>query len=103
VLRSLRTQMPELLETARALPSLLKAAVHRSQGGQFHMQVESPAIEQIRTELRQASRRRDGVTVGATILLGGLVWLGVNGAGAWPGWLLSVAGAGWLAVAARRS
>jgi len=42
------------------------------------MQVESPAIEEIRTELRQAGRRRDGVTVGATILLGGLVWLGVN-------------------------
>ena len=102
VLRSLRTQMPELLETARALPSLLKAAVHRSQGGQFHMQVESPAIEEIRTELRQAGRRRDGVTVGATILLGGLVWLGVNGGGAWPGWLLAIAGAGWLLVAMRR-
>src|ERR1700730_11275152 len=94
VFRSLRTQMPELLETARALPSLLKAAVHRSQGGQFHMQVESPAIEEIRTELRQAGRRRDAVTVGATILLAGLVWLGVNGAGAWPGWVVSAAGGG---------
>jgi ubiquinone biosynthesis protein len=103
VFKSLRTQMPELLEAARALPSLLKAAVHRSQGGQFHMQVESPAIEEIRTELRKAGRRREAVTVGAAILLGGLVWLGVNGGGAWPGWLLSVAGAGWLIVAARRA
>src|SRR3954452_10143437 len=46
VFKSLHTQMPELLEAARALPSLLKAAVHRSQGGIFHMQVESPAVEE---------------------------------------------------------
>jgi ubiquinone biosynthesis protein len=102
VLRNLRTQMPELLQAARALPSLLKAAVHRSQGGIFHMQVESPAVEEIRTELRKAGRRRDAVTVGAAILLGGLVWLGVNGTGDWPGWMLTVLGTGWLLVAARR-
>src|SRR5258707_842186 len=54
------------------LPAL-RNSVHRSQGGQFRMQVESPAIEEIRTELRKAGRRRDAVTVGAAILLGGLV------------------------------
>lgn len=102
VLRNLRTQMPELLEAARALPSLLKAAVHRSQGGVFHMQVESPAIEEIRAELRKAGRRRDAVTVGAAILLGGLVWLGVNGAGDWLGWTLTAFGSVWLLVASRR-
>ncbi|GAC1461012.1 MAG: ubiquinone biosynthesis regulatory protein kinase UbiB [Steroidobacteraceae bacterium] len=102
VFKSLRTQMPELLETARALPSLLKAAVHRSQGGHFHMQVESPAMEEIKTELRQAGRRRDAVTVGGAILLGGLVWLGVNGGGYWPGWVLTALGAAWLVVASRR-
>jgi ubiquinone biosynthesis protein len=102
VFRNLRTQMPELLEVARALPSLLKAAVHRSQGGILHMQVESPAAEEIRNELRQAGRRRDAVTVGAAILLGGLVWLGVNGAGDWPGWVLTLLGAGWLRVAWHR-
>ena len=99
VFKSLRTQMPELLEAARALPSLVKAAVHRSQGGIFHMQVESPAVEEIKTELRQAGRRRDAVTVGAAILLGGLVWLGVNGAGAWPGWLLTGGGIVWALAA----
>jgi ubiquinone biosynthesis protein len=102
VLKSLKTQMPELLETARALPSLLKAAVHRSQGGVFHMQVESPAVEKIRTELRKAGRRRDAVTVGAAILLGGLVWLAVNGGGAWPGWVLTALGTAWLVLASRR-
>ncbi len=102
VLKSLRTQMPELLEAARALPSLLKAAVHRSQGGVFHMQVDSPAIEEIKTELRAVGRRRDAVTVGAAIVLGGLVWLGMNGASDWRGWALTGFGILWLAVAARR-
>ena len=102
VFKSLRTQMPELLEAARALPSLLKAAVHRSQGGIFHMQVESPAVEEIKAELRLAGRRRDAVTVGAAILLGGLVWLGVNGAGDWHGWALTALGTAWLLVASRR-
>jgi ubiquinone biosynthesis protein len=102
VFKTLRTQMPELLEAARALPSLLKAAVHRSQGGVFHMEVESPAVEEIKTELRQAGRRRDAVTIGAAILLGGLVWLGANGGDSWTGWALAALGTGWLAVASRR-
>jgi hypothetical protein len=103
VFKSLRTQMPELIEAARALPSLIKAAVHRSQGGVFHMQVESPAVEEMRVEMRKAGRRRrDAVTVGAAILLGGLVWLGLRGSGDWPAWLLTGIGIGWLLVAAWR-
>ena len=102
VFRNLRQQMPELLEAARAMPSLLKAAVQRSQGGIFHMQVESPAVEEIRREMRRAGRRRDGVTVGAAILLGGLVWLGVNGLGFWQGWSLAALGAAAVLIASRR-
>jgi ubiquinone biosynthesis protein len=102
VLKSLRTQVPELVEAARALPSLLKAAVHRSQGGLFHAQVESPAVEEIKVALQRASRRREATTVGAAIVLGGLVWLAVQGGGAWPGWLLLAVGVGWLVVASRR-
>jgi ubiquinone biosynthesis protein len=102
VLKSLRTQVPELVEAARALPSLLKAAVHRSQGGLFHAQVESPAVEEIKVALQRAGRRREATTVGAAIVLGGLVWLAVQGGGAWPGWLLLAVGVGWLVVASRR-
>jgi fatty acid desaturase len=98
----LRTQLPELLEAARALPSVLKAAVHRSQGGLIHAQVESTAIEAVKAELRRASRRREAMTLGAAILLGGLVWLGVNGVAAWPGWLLLAIAAGWLLMGSRR-
>jgi ubiquinone biosynthesis protein len=98
VFKSVRTQMPELLEAARALPSLLKAAVHRSRGGIFHMQLDSPALEEMRAQMRKAGRRRDGVTVGAAILLGGLVWLGVDGPAYPPGWALTAFGSVWILV-----
>jgi ubiquinone biosynthesis protein len=101
VFRSLRTQAPELLEVARALPSLIKAAVHRAQGGVLRTQVDSPAIEEMRAELARAGRRRDATTVGAAILLGGLVWLGVTAGSEWPGWALTVLGIVWLLVASR--
>jgi hypothetical protein len=102
VIKSLRVQMPELIEAARALPTLLKAAVQRAQGGVLRMEVESPAIEELKAEVRAAGRRRDAVTVGAAILLGGLVWLAVGGGAQWPAWALSLFGTVWLVVAWRR-
>jgi ubiquinone biosynthesis protein len=102
VLKDLRRQMPELIEAARTLPALLKGAVQRARGGVLRMEVESPAIEELRDEIRRAGRRRDAVTVGAAILLGGLVWLAVGGPGQWPGWLLSLFGTAWLTAAWRR-
>jgi ubiquinone biosynthesis protein len=102
LLKSLRQQAPELIEAARALPSLIKGVVERARGGALRRQVDSPAIEALRAEIRRTSRRRDAITIGAAILLGGLVWLGIEAGTDWPGWALSVAGAIWLAVAWQR-
>ena len=102
LLKSLRQQAPELIEAARALPALIQGAVQRARGGTLRMQIDAPAIEALREEMRRSSRRRDAITVGAAILLGGLVWLGVEAGTGWPGWILTVAGALWLALAWRR-
>ena len=102
LLKSLRQQAPELIEAARALPALLKGAVQRARGGTLRMQIDAPAIEALQEEVRRSSRRRDAITVGAAILLGGLVWLGVDGGVGWPGWVLTAAGAIWVGVGWRR-
>ena len=102
LLKSLRQQAPDLIEAARALPALLKGAVQRARGGTLKMQVDSPAIEALQTEIRRNGRRRDSMRIGSVLLLGGLVWLGVNGAAEWPGWVLSVGGAVWTVLAWRR-
>ena len=59
------------------------------------VRVEQSGIRELRAELRAGSRRRDGTVIGATLLLGGLVWLAV-GASLLPG--LVLAGAGGLTI-----
>jgi ubiquinone biosynthesis protein len=100
VLKDLRRQLPELIEAARTMPALVKGAVQRARGGVLRMQIESPAVvEDLKEEIRRVGRRRDTVTVGAAILLGGLVWLAVSGTAEWPGWALALLGTAWLTVA----
>ncbi|HEX5208746.1 MAG TPA: ubiquinone biosynthesis regulatory protein kinase UbiB [Steroidobacteraceae bacterium] len=100
VFRSLRVQMPELLEAARVLPTVIKGALHRAQGGIVRMLVETPEVEALRAEIRRANRRRDAFTVGAVVLLGGLVWLALDRT-IWPGWTLTALGVGGLLAAHR--
>ena len=102
LLKSLRQQAPELIEAARALPAVIKGAVQRARGGPVRMQVESAALEALREEIRDSARRRDVITVGAAILVSGLVWLAVSDGADWPGWALTGAAVAWLAVAWRR-
>ena len=100
VFRSLRVQMPELLEAARVLPTVIKGALHRAQGGIVRMLVETPEVEALRAEIRRANRRRDAFTVGAVVLLAGLVWLALDRT-TWPGWTLTALGVGGLLAAHR--
>ncbi len=99
-LHALRTELPELIEAARALPALVKGVVQRAQGGMLRMLVETPAIELLHAELRRGHRRRDAVIVGAAAFLGGIVWLAL-GRTAWPGWTLTGAGVAWLVIVYR--
>jgi ubiquinone biosynthesis protein len=102
VLKSLRRQAPDLIEAARALPALIKGTVERARGGTLKMQIDAPAIEALEAEIRRNGRRRDAITIGSAILLGGLVWLGAGVGTPWPGWVLSIGGTIGLVVAWRR-
>ncbi len=75
ILRTLRTQLPELIEVARVLPPILKSTLQRAEGGMLRMLVETPAVELLHAELRRGHKRRDAVILGAAALLGGIVWL----------------------------
>jgi ubiquinone biosynthesis protein len=101
VFSSIRKQWPELLEAARTLPQLFARGVQRAQHGSLRMQIESPQIDELRAALRASNRRRDAITIGAVILLGGLFWLVAGRNPEWPGWAITVLGAGWLLTAWR--
>jgi ubiquinone biosynthesis protein len=98
LLRDLRDHAPELIEAARGVPAALHALVERERGAAARV---SPLLEleALRAELRVAARRRDGLTVGAALMLGGLLWLGTMHGAAWPGWVLFGAGVAALAYA----
>ncbi|HEY3808816.1 MAG TPA: hypothetical protein VGL50_02670, partial [Steroidobacteraceae bacterium] len=53
------------------------------------------AIDQLRQEAAQHRRRSDRIVVGAALMLGGVLWLGMRLNPHWPG---IVAGASGLAV-----
>jgi len=102
VLQSLRVQLPELVEAARSIAPLIKGLVHRARDGNLRLKLDTPDMEAIKSALSESGRRREAVTVGAAIVLGGLVWLAVGRGAPWPGWALLAIGVVWVIAARRR-
>jgi len=108
LMRSLRASAPELLEALRGLPALIATRLRRDSavaaappaapaalkpGAQLREELRDELRQELRQELREERRARTLVTVGAALLLGGLIWLAIDGGGAWPGWVLVAGGA----------
>ncbi|MFO1425804.1 MAG: ubiquinone biosynthesis regulatory protein kinase UbiB [Steroidobacteraceae bacterium] len=102
VVQGLRTQLPEVLEAMRSLPPLIRTAMQRAHDGTLRLQVAAEEFDSLKRTISDSNRRRDAVTVGAVLLLGGLVWLAVGRSPQWPGAALSIAGAAWLLLRWRR-
>jgi len=88
VLRSMRSQLPDVIDTVRALPPLLRVAAERAEDGRLRLGVEALEIEELRREIQADRARRDRVTLAAVLLLGGIVWLALARQPVWPGWAL---------------
>jgi len=96
----LRRQLPDLSEAIRSVPQLLQTIVQQASEGRLRLKVEQSGVDELREELRRSARRRDATVVAAAVLLGGVVWLALDGL-TWPAALTIVVGlAG--AVFARR-
>jgi ubiquinone biosynthesis protein len=92
IFASVRAHAPKILDTLRELPALLAAQLRR---GTEPPERAPPGagLAELRAELRREARRRDLVTLGAALLLGGLVSLAVSGGHTVAGWALIAAGA----------
>jgi ubiquinone biosynthesis protein len=89
--RELRARVPGLVEAVRGLPGLLGLLLEREQT-RLQPPAPAPEVSELRAALERSARRREAATLGAALLLGGLVWLAVAREPAWVGWGLLIAG-----------
>ena len=101
LIRSLRTQLPEIVSALRSLPPLINGAVQHARDGSLRLQVEARGVDELHRAIERTQRRRDGMLFAAAALLGGIVWLALDRDPAWPGWAL-VAVATLTALVTRR-
>jgi ubiquinone biosynthesis protein len=99
ILRELRLGWPDALEIIKALPPLTKRLVERAQDGRLQLQFDPQAIDQLRQESAAQARRSDRIVIGAALMLGGVLWLGMRLSPRWLGILSGLSGlAVWAAV-----
>ena len=92
--KELRAHAPLLLDAARSMPALLLAWVRRAQAlAAAPAAAPAPAADSAPPpEPRRTAHRHDALILGAAVLSGALVWLGVGRSPQWVGWgLLTVA------------
>jgi ubiquinone biosynthesis protein len=92
-LKGVRAQLPDAVETARLLPTIVKAAVRKAADGAAHVGVESAGLDALRAEVERSNRRRDWALAAGALWLAGSAWLALGSAHAWAGWLQLIAGA----------
>ncbi|MGC1458224.1 MAG: ubiquinone biosynthesis regulatory protein kinase UbiB [Steroidobacteraceae bacterium] len=99
---NLRQQWPDLLEAVNDLPAVVKDAVRQSRSARHGVRLDESVSRSLAQILELSARRREAVTIGSAILLGGLVWLALDGKASWPGWSMLILGAAWILIGRRR-
>ena len=90
-----------MLEALHELPGTVRAALRQSRSG-GGVRLDESAGRTLGRILEHSARRREAVTIGAAVLLGGLVWLAVDRGTGWPGWAMLLLGAGWILLGRSR-
>jgi ubiquinone biosynthesis protein len=89
VLERLRTQLPDLNEALKTLPTVLQSAIQQASEGRFRIQVEQHGLEELRREMRDSATRRDGTLIASAGLVGSVLWFALIREPVWPGILLA--------------
>jgi len=97
-----RENWADVAEALKLLPIIARRAVRRAYDEELVIRTESASLDALRAELRESRRRTDTIIVSAAAFLGGIVWISLGTQPGWPGWLLSLASALFLAFRLRR-
>ena len=99
---NLRHQLPDLLEAVNDLPAVVKDAVRQARSARNGVRLDESVSRSLARILERSGQRREAVTIGSAILLGGLVWLALGRQDSWPGWSMLILGAAWILIGRRR-
>jgi len=91
LLRSLRQQLPDALETLRLMPRIVNVVVRAAADGEFRLPVRNDEIESLRAEMRLGARRREAAIAAGIAWLSGLMWLLAGPAYREAGWFVMAA------------
>jgi ubiquinone biosynthesis protein len=93
VVKSFRTQLPDLIEALKLTPQLLQTTIQRAAEGRLQVPVKTENLDELRKEARDSANRRDATILSAAAGLGSVLWFALVRDPQWPGYLLFIAGA----------
>jgi ubiquinone biosynthesis protein len=101
-LKHIRRNLPDILTSLHALPSLMKVAVQQAEDGTLALGVRSQEIITLRREMLESEQRGNRTLIGTALGFGSLLWIGFGLPPGIVGWLLLLASAVVLWKARRR-
>jgi ubiquinone biosynthesis protein len=87
-LKHIRRNLPDILTSLHALPSLMKVAVQQAEDGSLALGVRSQEIITLRREMLESEQRRNRTLIGTALGFGSLLWIGFGLPPGIVGWLL---------------
>jgi ubiquinone biosynthesis protein len=91
--KHIRRNLPDILTSLHALPSLMKVAVQQAEDGKLALGVRSEEITALRREMQESEQRRNRTLIGTALGFGSLLWIGFGLPPGLVGWLLLLASA----------
>jgi ubiquinone biosynthesis protein len=91
MLRRVRAQLPDVLLALQQVPQVFQTAVREAAEGNLRLQVEQPALAELRDDMRRSNRRRDTSLAAAVLWVSGLLWLAMTTRDEWLGWVQMIA------------
>jgi ubiquinone biosynthesis protein len=92
IVRELRRGLPDVLEIFKSLPALTRRTIEQAQDGRLRLPVDTRALDQLRVQLADHSRRSDRIVIGSALVVSAVLWFGLRLYPHWFGALLATLG-----------
>jgi len=98
----IRENWADVAEALKLVPVIARRAVRKAYDEELVIRTESASLDALRGELRDSRRRTDVIILAGVAFLGGVLWVSLGTQPGWPGWLLTLGSAIFLAFRLRR-